>query len=140
MSTKIKYYIYNVDFAMRGTAQIQGVLWLDWSNLELFSVKVPESTQLIESEKVTEANQEKFTNIKEKSPEYRGQKCIAEFADLVITCPLKDFKTEERIRAVQIYHHTKCYRKKSVACRFFYQKFPTRRTIIYVPFYHLLKS
>ena len=59
---------------MRGTAQIQGVLWLDWSNLELFSVKVPESTQLIESEKVTEANQEKFTNIKEKSPEYRGQK------------------------------------------------------------------
>ena len=62
--------------------------------------------------------------------------CIAKFADLFITCSLKDIRTEQRAKEVQVHHHTRCCRKKNVKCRFFYPKFPTLRTIISVPFYH----
>ena len=62
---------------------------------------------------------------------------LAKFADLIITCTLKDIRTKDLVRDAQIHHHTLCCQKNGMKCRFFFPKFPTRRTIIAVPVYHL---
>ena len=61
------------------------------------------------------------------------KEALVEFADLFISCSLKDPSSGEIVKHVNMHHHTKTCRKYGCSCRFYYPRFPTRRTIISVP-------
>ena len=78
----IQYYSYKVEFAMRGAGHIHGVLWVDWKK---FSA-LPES----DNENIKKAldkikNEEMLSNEEKQS--------LADFADLFISCSLKNQRT-----------------------------------------------
>ena len=119
----IKYNSYKVEFAMRGAAHIHGVLWVDWQKfigLEATKTKcLADALERIKNEEIIDETH---------------KKCIQEFADLFITCSLKDVETEDIVRDVQMHNHTMCCRKHGRSCRFFYPRFPSLKTIVAVPF------
>ena len=118
----IKYNSYKVEFALRGAGHIHGVLWVDWENF----TGLPKEN--------VEAIQEAFKKIKADEPLNNiEKKSLAEFADKFISCSLKDPKTEEIVKLVNMHHHTKTCRKYGCTCRFHYPRFPTLKTIISVP-------
>ena len=67
----------------------------------------------------------------------KHKKIISKFADLFITCSLKDPMTKKIVEEVQIHHHTKACRKYCPICRFFFPRFPSLRTIVSVPFHKI---
>ena len=62
------------------------------------------------------------------------QRYILEFADLFISCSLKNARTKHIVEIVQMHRHTKACRKYSSKCRFFYPRFPSLKTLVSVPF------
>ena len=112
----IKYYSYKVEFAMRGAGHIHGVLWINW---DTFSV-MPKGNIKSALEKIK--NEEKLNDIEKKA--------LAEFADLFISCSLKNPSTERIVRAVNIHFHTKTCRKYCPKCRFYFPRFPSLKTLI----------
>ena len=125
---KIRYYSYKVEFALRGAAHIHGVLWLDWDNFSALKSDNSEDTKV-------NALISAFNKIKDDailSPP--DKEILSELADLSITCSLKDPRTIEIVKQVQIHNHTKACQKYSSKCRFSFPRFPSLRTIIVVPF------
>ena len=61
---------------------------------------------------------------------------ITKFADEFITCSLKNVRTEDIVREVQMHFHTKSCLKHgpNCPCRFFYPRLPSLRTVVSVPF------
>ena len=149
----IKYYNYKVEFAMRGAAHIHGVLWVNWNHIDLSSLEIKEDDkQNIHTEENECKDKDESVEMRSPSTILKGlfdkirneeiltdedKLYLAQFADLFITCTLKDIRTEGIVRDVQMHHHTKCCRKNGLNCRFYFPKFPTRRTIIAVPIYNL---
>ena len=70
-------------------------------------------------------NEEKLSDIEKQA--------LADFADLFITCSLKNPLTEKIVRAVNIHFHTKTCRKYCPRCRFYFPRFPSLKTIISEP-------
>ena len=77
-------------------------------------------------EALNKIKDEKILNESEK-------KALTKFADMFISCSLKDPRTEDIVKHVNMHHHTKTCRKYGCTCRFYYPRFPTLRTIISVP-------
>ena len=76
-----------------------------------------------------------FDKIKENSfLSDSDKKVLSEFADLSITCSLKDHRTRSLVEEVQIHNHTKACKKYSTNCRLSFPRFPSLRTIISVPY------
>ena len=115
----VKYYSYKVEFAMRGAGHIHGVLWIDW---ERFSA-MPKDNLISALDKIK--NEEKL-NCHEKQ-------ALADFANLFISCSLKNPSTENIVRAVNMHFHTKTCRKYCPKCRFLFPRFPSLRTLISEP-------
>ena len=127
---RIKYYSYKVEFALRGAAHIHGVLWMDWDN---FSALKSENDEHLKTK--LKSLVKAFDKIKENLNLSTPDKdVLAEFADLSITCSLKDYKTKNIVEEVQIHNHTKACKKYSTNCRFSFPRFPSLRTIIAVPY------
>ena len=120
---RIKYYSYKVEFALRGAPHIHGVLWMDWDNFTA-----------LESNKV-KLLVKAFEKIKDDVNLDKSDKdVLAEFADLSISCSLKDHKTKKIVEEVQMHNHTRACRKHSTNCRFSFPRYPSLHTIISVPF------
>ena len=103
----ISYHSYKVEFAMRGAGHIHGVLWVDWEHV---AGMVKYSIDDVKAG---------LDNIKEEQDVTPTQKAaIEEFADLFITCSLKDKETRDIVKAVNFHHHTKTRRKYGCPCRF----------------------
>ena len=119
---KIKYNSYKVEFALRGAGHIHGVLWVDWENLDVFTKKEVKTIK----QALDKIKTEDFLEPEEK-------KALCEFADQFITCSLKDPRTEDIVRLVNIHHHTKTCRKYGCDCRFFFPRYPCLKTIISEP-------
>ena len=118
----IKYHSYKVEFALRGAGHIHGVLWVDWEN---FTAMPPTEVHDIK---------EAFRKIKADTPLNEDEKgALADLADNFISCSLKDPRTEEIVKLVNMHHHTKTCRKYGCTCRFHYPRFPSLRTLISVP-------
>ena len=111
-----------MEFALRGAGHIHGVLWMDWDKCDAF---LPEKIQMIK-QALDKIKTEDILVPDEK-------KALCEFADEFITCSLKDPRTEDIVRSVNMHHHTKTCRKYSCECRFFYPRYPCLRTIISEP-------
>ena len=119
----IQYNSYKVEFALRGAGHIHGVLWVDWDN---FTALEPDKTRLI---------CEAFNNIREDEEITDLHKeVLSEFADLFISCSLKNPRTKHIVEVVQRHNHTKACRKYGTKCRFYYPRFPSLKTIVSVPF------
>ena len=118
----LQHYSYKVEFALRGAAHIHGVLWMDWESFKA----MPKN----EVESITSALQ-KIKKDEKISPQERV--AIAKFADLFITCSLKDYKTEDIVRSVNTHNHTKSCRKYGSSCRFKFPRYPSLRTMVSVP-------
>ena len=89
----IKYNSYKVEFALRGAGHIHGVLWVDWDNFSGLDV---DKVNIIK---------DAFDKIRnEKQINEKHKQCISEFADLFITCTLKDPKTKAIVEEVQMHH------------------------------------
>ena len=58
---------------------------------------------------------------------------IVKLADKFISCSLKDPRTRDIVKAVNVHHHTKTCRKYSCECRFYFPRYPSLRTIVAVP-------
>ena len=58
---------------------------------------------------------------------------LAAFIDKYCTCSLKDPRTREIVKTVNMHNHTKTCPKFSVECRFWFPRFPSLRTIISIP-------
>ena len=115
----IKYYSYKVEFAMRGAGHIHGVLWIDWDSF----CAMPKENLKSALDKIK--NEEKLSEIEKQT--------LADFADLFISCSLKNPLTENIVRAVNIHFHTKTCRKYCPRCRFHFPRFPSLKTLISVP-------
>ena len=73
-------------------------------------------------------------NIKEEKDVTPTQKAaIEEFANLFISCSLKDKETRDIVKAVNFHHHTKTCRKYGCPCRFKFPRFPCSKTIMARP-------
>ena len=96
---------------------------MDWESFTAFDTAKREQIQNV-FKKIR--NEETLTEDDEK--------IIVEFADIFITVSLKDVRTEHIVRDVLIHHHTKTCKKHGPKCRFYFPRFPTRRTIISVPY------
>ena len=118
----IKHHSYKVEFAMRGAGHIHGVLWVDWENFS----ELPESDVENIKSALTKIREEKDIDQKEIES-------VEKFANLFVSCSLKNPLTEKIVREVNWHHHTKTCRKCTPACRFFFPRFPTLRTIVSVP-------
>ena len=150
----IKYNSYKVEFALRGAGHIHGVLWMDWENFSFpqaaYAKKEKDMKENDETEKGTKEKDEKYKkeNLIKAFEKIRNEvalnvedkESITEFADLFITCSLKDPKTKTIVEEVQIHHHTRACRKYCPICRFFFPRFPSRKTIVSVPFSKLQGS
>ena len=138
---KTKYYSYKVEFAMRGAAHVHGVLWLDLSKFDMNACSNNDNCTGSDSsgkKKKAFSLQSLFDKIRHEDILDPDEKqCLSNFADQFITCSLKDVRTEDIVRDVQIHNHTKCCRKSGHKCRFFFPKFPSIRTIISVPIHQL---
>ena len=76
-----------------------------------------------------------FEKIREEEKlEKVHKRYISEFADLFISCSLKNARTKHIVEIVQMHRHTKACRKYCSKCRFFYPRFPALRTLVSVPF------
>ena len=125
----INYNSYKVEFALRGAGHIHGVLWMDWKN---FTALEKGKVDLIE---------DAFKKIRNDEPINKNHKqCLSEFADLFITCSLKNPLTKSIVELVQMHRHTQACTKYCTKCRFFYPRFPSLKTIISVPFQKLEES
>ena len=122
---KVKYHSYKVEFAMRGAAHVHGVLWIDWENIDILSKK---DTQLIKDALKKIKNEQKL--------EVNERNAIAAFADKFISCTLKDPKTADIVKSVNVHNHTRTCKKYGSDCRFYFPRFPTLRTIVSVPLQH----
>ena len=107
---------------MRGAGHIHGVIWVDWDK---FSVLPQRDIENIKSalEKIKE---EEVLSESEKQ-------ALADFADLFISCSLKDPRTEKIVRSVNMHHHTKTCRNYCTKCRFYFPRFPSLKTMVAVP-------
>ena len=114
---KIKYNSYKVEFALRCAGHIHGVLWLDW---EKFDALPKDDVKLLKNAFEMIKKEEKLESSEKKS--------VANFADLFISCSLKNPKTEEIVKLVNMHHHTKTCRKYGCECRFYYPRFPSLKT------------
>ena len=157
----IRYNSYKVEFALRGAGHIHGVLWVDWENFAFpqdqgttdennekdrnekdNNEKIKNEKDINEDDKKDKNEKdiliEAFENIRnEDKLEKKHKKIISKFADLFITCSLKDPMTKKIVEEVQIHHHTKACRKYCPICRFFFPRFPSLRTIVSVPFHKI---
>ena len=61
------------------------------------------------------------------------QDALAAFIDKFCTCTLKDPRTRDIVRSVNMHNHTKSCRKYMIECRFWYPRFPSLKTIIATP-------
>ena len=106
---QIKYYSYKVEFALRGAGHIHGILWVDWSKFKdregLNKQDIVDALKKIQNEEILKP-QDKIS--------------LARFADLFITCSLKDNETKEIVEEVQKHHHTRACRKYGSKCRFYF--------------------
>ena len=91
---KVKYHSYKVEFAMRGAAHVHGVLWIDWENIDILSKK---DTQLIKDALKKIKNEQKL--------EDNERNAIATFADKFISCTLKNPKTANIVKSVNVHNH-----------------------------------
>ena len=154
----IKYNSYKVEFALRGAGHIHGVLWIDWESFsfprESQDQRYRDCADETTNESSLDDKKEKdkkdgkkykkhtlidaFEKIRnEETLEPNEKEIIAQFADLFITCSLKDPRTRKIVEEVQIHHHTKACRKYCPICRFFFPRFPSLNTIVSVPFHKL---
>ena len=118
----LKYNSYKVEFALRGAGHIHGVLWVDWNTFEALP-----NTDI---DNIKEA----LKKIKhEKSISEEEKESITKFADLFISCSLKDPKTVEIVKLVNMHHHTMTCNKYGCDCRFYFPRFPSLKTIIAEP-------
>ena len=143
----IQYNSYKVEFALRGAGHIHGILWVDWDNFifpesdetenniandgddeneDIGSINSEMSnTRTDEHEEEEDIDKkailvEAFEKIRnEEILNEREREVISEFADLFITCSLKDPRTKKIVEEVQIHHHTRACRKYCPKCRFF---------------------
>ena len=151
----VEYYNYRVEFQMRGAGHIHGTLWLDWQKLKENMEKNKKSG----AENIFDVSlvEEAFKNIKDETfgsekhkkelqPECsnneggktfnkfdREHEALAAFIDKYCTCTLKDPRTREIVKTVNMHNHTKTCPKFSVECRFWFPRFPSLRTIISTP-------
>ena len=87
----IQYFSYKVEFAMRGAGHIHGVLWVDWSTFtSLPDTDVENIKKALEKIK----NEEMLTDQEKQS--------LADFADLFISCSLKN------LSFIALSRQTKC--------------------------------
>ena len=149
----IKYNSYKVEFALRGAGHIHGILWVDWDNFIFPQSEEEEMNDGNNMEKETEYNEDPEKNDEQDKKsilikafeKIRNEEIlnkternvIADFADLFITCSLKDPKTKKIVEEVQIHHHTHTCRKYCPKCRFYFPRFPSLKTIVSVPFQKL---
>ena len=140
----IKYNSYKVEFALRGAGHIHGVLWMDWNNFSFDKAYEEDEEAEIsvsdgfESTNCGETLAEAFEKIRnEEMLDFKDKKAIAKFSDLFITCSLKNPKTRDIVKEVQIHHHTKACRKYCPVCRFYFPRFPSLHTIVSVPFHKI---
>ena len=119
---KVRYHSYKVEFAMRGAAHVHGVLWIDWENIDIMS---KEDIRLIKDALNKIKNEQKI--------EDNERNAISKFADEFISCSLKDPRTSDIVKSVNVHNHTKTCKKYGSNCRFHFPKFPTLRTIVAVP-------
>ena len=118
----VQYYSYKVEFALRGAAHIHGVLWVNWDEISVLERK---EVEMIEVALKRIKNEDKMT-----TDEKQG---LANFADMFISCTLKEKRTKKIVSKVNVHHHTKACRKFNTNCRFSFPKFPALKTIVSVP-------
>ena len=103
----VKYNSYKVEFAMRGAGHIHGVLWVDW---DTFFVKHKEEFNRckLQVQDVKSA----LEKIKQDQKLSENEKnALVKYADLFISCSLKNPATRQIITDVNIHHHTKTCHK-----------------------------
>ena len=135
----IKNYSYKVEFALRGAGHIHGVMWMDWENFSALNTDFDtdcdtdiNSDLKISPTKMVESALDKIRKEEMLTPKEKD--CVAKFADLFITCTLKDPNTKAIVEEVQMHHHTHSCRKYNCEkCRFYYPRFPSLRTLVSVP-------
>ena len=98
------------------------MLWVDWDKFEA----LPKT----DVENIKEALK-KIKHEKQISEEEKGS--VSKFADLFISCSLKDPRTVDIVRLVNMHHHTMTCKKYGCDCRFYFPRFPSRKTIIAEP-------
>ena len=114
----VEYFNYRVEFQMRGAGHIHGTLWINWLELEKnnnkeFDVKtVTEAFGNIKDEKFgNKAHKEQFDEPKNKlnpkdKPKSQFDKeheALAAFIDKYCTCSLKDPRTRDIVRSVNMH-------------------------------------
>ena len=63
----------------------------------------------------------------------REHEALAAFIDKFCTCTLKDPRTRDIVKSVNMHHHTKTCPKHMMDCRVRFPRFPSLRTIISIP-------
>ena len=138
----VEYYNYRVEFQMRGAGHIHGTLWIDWNELkkkmgaETVDLVVKGFRNIKDERFGSEEHRNEFDGQKNedsRSAFYEEHDALAEFIDKFCTCSLKDPRTRDIVKSVNIHNHTKTCKKYLVECRFWFPRFPSLRTIIAVP-------
>ena len=97
----VDHYCYRIEFQLRGAAHAHGTIWIDWDKLKDFT----------ENEK--KVIQESFEKIKKHEVlQKQHLQHLAMLADKFVSCSIKDPKTKQIVKDVNIHHHTKqaCYK------------------------------
>ena len=143
----VEYYNYRVEFQMRGAGHIHGTLWIDWEQMKKHMERRKDNSFKVElvEKAFTNIKDEKF-GTKEHKKEFEIPKenghtsefneehdALAAFIDKFCTCSLKDPRTRDIVRSVNMHNHTKSCKKFMIDCRFWYPRFPSLRTIISTP-------
>ena len=138
----VEYYNYRVEFQMRGAGHIHGTLWIDWNQLrkkmgtDMVDLVVKAFKNIKEERFGSDEHRFEFEEEKNddsKSAFDKEHDALAKFIDKFCTCSLKDPKTRDIVKSVNIHNHTKTCKKYLVECRFWFPRFPSLRTIIAVP-------
>ena len=124
-SLTVSYYNYRIEFQLRGAPHVHGTLWMDWKRFNALAKRdvdnIVKALNLIKSEE--------RLSLKQKQS-------LAKFADLFISCSLKNPDTVDIVKEVNIHHHTaKACKKYGGNCRFRFPRFPIHKTIISAPSY-----
>ena len=127
---QVKYYSYRVEFQLRGAGHIHGCLWVDFKNFwKLLSQEDKNSFRDlgVEDHKCIESTFDAFGE--EKQLDGKVEKNIMKYIDKFITVSLKNPRTRDIVKEVNVHHHTKaCLKFGHKNCRFQFPTFPSCET------------
>ena len=141
---QVEYYTYKVEFQDRGAGHIHGTLWLRLGTMERLR-RADDGELILGNDDDEQFHEMPFRGIEEAFKKMKNNEellksdleALKNFVDEFMSVSTNENtvgKTvSRRVLEVNIHSHTKTCRKYDCPCRFFYPRFPSRKTIIAQP-------